>query len=459
MQQASDKPKRKLAMVPPTVTIERGTPNPPSPSAASAAQLKQFTQLPQLSQTPNILGGGSPLQQPYRKLSEPHGAAEQAMQEQLHGGYSFAVPTMTPRWHRSSLTSQVPPLSHASNPNLLQLPQAHGYPPAYQAQSPTFSDLSSIPMGSPRSPLSRLLSGDPHNPFVRKPTLQPLCSGSFPDLEDCGLSPFPSLSPYFGSMVDGFQSTSCLQPRKRPPSHSPALSDLSDFRSLIGTSPNSLVAVMNPNPSASFVTLSPNPPGAIGHILGPSPTHMHPQYLIKERKTSIEHNENYAAGTIDTTITKQITLRGHPAGKLQHPPLPPEASQGNLYLRPSPELMDFQTTATTRAAFYNDPNLPHLTKDLLVDAKTDDPQPCQWGSCTLEYSSVSELVQHIDRVHIEKGAVEEYVCQWKDCPRKGKPFNARYKLVIHMRIHSGEKPNKCNVSQVCMIILLFLLRD
>ncbi|KAI5099677.1 zinc finger protein GLIS3 isoform X2 [Silurus meridionalis] len=68
---------------------------------------------------------------------------------------------------------------------------------------------------------------------------------------------------------------------------------------------------------------------------------------------------------------------------------------------------------------------------------------CRWLDCSATYSHQEELVKHIEKLHIDQRKGEDFVCFWAGCPRRHKPFNARYKLLIHMRVHSGEKPNRC----------------
>ncbi|WKY00178.1 hypothetical protein Q1695_014774 [Nippostrongylus brasiliensis] len=77
----------------------------------------------------------------------------------------------------------------------------------------------------------------------------------------------------------------------------------------------------------------------------------------------------------------------------------------------------------------------------VVDVETLTEKKCEWDDCQLVFSTQKALVYHVAECHTNISN-RDWICKWKNCDRS-EPFRAFYKLVTHVRKHTGEKPNEC----------------
>ncbi|XP_049804959.1 zinc finger protein GLIS2 homolog isoform X1 [Schistocerca nitens] len=68
---------------------------------------------------------------------------------------------------------------------------------------------------------------------------------------------------------------------------------------------------------------------------------------------------------------------------------------------------------------------------------------CKWFQCGQWFGNLSALATHVARSHTAPGQEGLFYCRWDGCSRGNRGFNARYKMLVHVRTHTNEKPHHC----------------
>ncbi|XP_036086929.1 transcriptional activator GLI3 isoform X2 [Rousettus aegyptiacus] len=259
--------------------------------------------------------------------------------------------------------------------------------------------------------------------------------------------------------------------RKRTLSISPLSDHSFDLQTMIRTSPNSLVTILNNSRSSSSAS------GSYGHLSAsaispalsftypsaPMSLHMHQQILSRQQSLGSAFGHSppliHPAPTFPTqrpipgipTVLNPVQVSSGPSESSQNKPTSESAvsSTGDLMHNkrskikpdedlpsPGPRGQQEQPEGTTLVKEEGDKDESKQEPEVIYETN------CHWEGCTKEFDTQEQLVHHINNDHIH-GEKKEFVCRWLDCSREQKPFKAQYMLVVHMRRHTGEKPHKC----------------
>ncbi|XP_073504351.1 zinc finger protein GLIS2 isoform X2 [Phyllobates terribilis] len=86
---------------------------------------------------------------------------------------------------------------------------------------------------------------------------------------------------------------------------------------------------------------------------------------------------------------------------------------------------------------------PPKEKRLSLEYTEQKQLVCQWAKCNRLFELLQELVDHVNDFHVKPEKDAGYCCHWEGCARRGRGFNARYKMLIHIRTHTNERPHCC----------------
>ncbi|GAB0100539.1 Zinc finger protein GLIS2 homolog [Sergentomyia squamirostris] len=91
--------------------------------------------------------------------------------------------------------------------------------------------------------------------------------------------------------------------------------------------------------------------------------------------------------------------------------------------------------------------IDHRASEASRSSDSEDDTICRWEQCNKTFRNLESLASHVNQMHAHSGPGGLYYCKWEGCPRseggQWRGFNARYKMLVHVRTHTKEKPHQC----------------